>query len=278
MVPLSSTEVSGGAGTGGGGRRPDRSVSPPVIAGGNGTARLDVATAPGIAPGTYHLTITATGGGLTRTAAADLVVTAPPDFALAASPGYGSAVAGSSATYTVTVSSTNGFAGTVGLSVAGLPAAVGSASVTPSTITAAGSAQLSVTTLTSAAPGTYPLTVTGTSGSTSHSTTVMLEVKPRPDFALAATPSSVTVLRRQTASYTVSTSAVGGFAGSVALSVSGLPAGSSAGFAPNPVAVPGSSTMRVVTTGQTARGMFTLRISAASGGLSHQTTVTLTVR
>jgi subtilisin family serine protease len=254
------------------------SFSPPVIAGGNGAARLDVATTSSIAPGTYRLTITATGGGLTRTTTANLVITAPPDYAVAAAPPSSSVVAGAGAAYTVTVSSINGFAGNVGLTVAGLSGTVGTASISPSTIAAAGTAQLTIATVPTAPPGTYPVTVTGTSGSTSHSTTVTLQVKPPPDFTLTAAPSSATVLRRQTASFTVSTSTVGGFTGSATLSVSGLPGGSSAGFAPNPAAVPGSSTLRVVTTGQTVRGTFTLRISAVAGGLSHQTTVTLTIR
>jgi hypothetical protein len=39
----------------------------------------------------------------------------------------------------------------------------------------------------------------------------------------SASPSSVSIYRGQTASYTVSTSSISGFAGSVSLSVSGLP-------------------------------------------------------
>jgi hypothetical protein len=44
------------------------------------------------------------------------------------------------------------------------------------------------------------------------------------------------------------------------------------------VAASGSSTLRVTTGSQTPRGTFTLRINGTRGALSHQATVTLTVR
>jgi hypothetical protein len=86
------------------------------------------------------------------------------------------------------------------------------------------------------------------------------------------------VLRRQTAAYTITTAPIGAFAGTVTLSVTGTPAGSSASFSPNPSAVPGTSALRVTTTAQTPRGTFTLRVNATSGTVTHQATVTLVVR
>jgi uncharacterized membrane protein len=154
---------------------------------------------------------------------------------------------------------------------------VGSASFSPPVVAGAGNAQLTITTLATAPAGTYPLTVTGSSGAISHGAPLTLVVSAR-DFSLAISPSSVTVLRRQTASYTVSLSSVGGFAGSVSLSVSGLPSGAPAFWSRNPVASPGSSTLRVATTGSTPRGTFTLRVTGTSGSLSHQVTATLVVR
>jgi subtilisin family serine protease len=252
-------------------------ITPPVVARGTGTARFDVATSTSIPPGGYPLTVTATGGGLTRTAAARLVVVPPPDFAVAAAPSSRSAVAGSAAAFTITVTGLNGFAGVVTPTLAGLPAAVGAASFSPSAIAGSGSTTLTVATSASAPPGQYPLTVTGTSGSTAHSTGVTLVVTPPPDFSVTAAPASASVLRRQTAAYTITTASIGAFAGTVALSVTGAPAGSSASCTPNPSAVPGTSALRVTTTGQTPRGTFTLRVNATSGAVTHQTTVTLVV-
>jgi subtilisin family serine protease len=253
-------------------------ISPSVVTGGAGSAQITVVTSASIAPRSYPLTITATSGGLSRTAAARLVVTAPPDFALAATPSSGSAAAGSATAYTVAVTGMNGFTGTVTPSVTGLPGTVGTASFSPSTVTGSGSTTLTIATLASAPPGTYALTVTGTSGAISHAAGITLVVTPAPDFSLTASPTSVSVLRRQTAFYTVTSTPVGGFASPVALSLTGAPSGTSVGFTPNPVAASGSSTLRVTPGGFTPRGTFTLRVKGTSGALTHQATVTLVVR
>ena len=254
------------------------SIDPPVIPAGSGTAQVTITTSASLAPGTYPLTVTGTSGPLSRSLALSLVVNGPPDFGLAVTPVSRTVVAGSGTTYTASVSAINGFTGTVGLTLSGLPANVGTAKFTPSAVTAPGNATLSIATPTTAPPGTYPLTITGTSGTISHQAAITLVVKPRPDFTLSVSPASVTVLRRQTASYTVSTTATGGFTGTVALSVSGVPSGSSVSFTPNPVPVPGSSTLRITTTSLTPRGTFSLRITGTSGSLSHQATVTLIVQ
>jgi hypothetical protein len=131
--------------------------------------------------------------------------------------------------------------------------------------------------LTTAPGGSYPLTITGTAGGISHTTAVTLVVSPR-DFTLSVSPSSVTILRKQTAKYTVAVSVVGGSVGNVSLSVAGLPAGTTAVFSPNPVGSPGSSTLTVKTTSSTPRGLFTLRITGTASSLVHQASATLRVR
>ena len=70
---------------------------------------------------------------------------------------------------------------------------------------------------------------------------------------------------------------VGGFAGTVTLSVSGVPSGSIVSWSANPIATPGSSTLRVRTTGSTLRGTSTLRVTGKSGTLVHQVSATLIV-
>jgi len=91
-------------------------------------------------------------------------------------------------------------------------------------------------------------------------------------------PSSIAVSRNQSAKYTVSVSVVGGSVGNISLAVAGLPTGTTAAFAPNPVASPGSSTLTVKTTSSTRRGTYSLQITGTSGSLIHKATATLTVR
>jgi hypothetical protein len=186
-------------------------------------------------------------------------------------------VAGAGTTYTVGVTSLNGFADNVTMSLTGLPAAVGSASFSPQVVAGAGTSQLTVTTLATASGGSYPLTVTGTGGGKSHTATVTLVVSPR-DFSMSVSPSSVTIYCRHSATYTVGVSVIGGSVGNVALSVAGLPARTTAVFSPNPVGSPGSSALTVKTTSSTPRGTYTLTVTGTSGSLVHQATARLIVR
>jgi subtilisin family serine protease len=253
------------------------SFSPSVIAGGSGSAQLTVSTAASIAAGTYPLTITATSGATVHSAPATLVVTAPPDFSLSATPATQNVVAGAGTTYTIGVTSLNGFAGGVALSLTGLPSGVGTASFSPQVITGAGSSQLTVRTLPTAPGGTYPLTITGTAGGVTHTVAVTLVLSAR-DFALSVTPSSASIVRGKSAKYTVGVSVTGGSVGKVSLTVAGLPAGTTATFSKNPVGSPGSSALTVKTTSSTKRGTYTLQITGTGGSLVHNASATLTVR
>jgi regulation of enolase protein 1 (concanavalin A-like superfamily) len=94
-----------------------------------------------------------------------------PDFTLSASPSPQTISPGGSATYTVNVGAVNGFSDNVALSASG-PAAV-TTSLNPASVTGSGSATLGAG---SSTVGAYTLTITGTSGSLSHSTTVTLNV------------------------------------------------------------------------------------------------------
>jgi len=98
-----------------------------------------------------------------------------PDFSVGASPASQSVTQGSSTPYAVTITPTNGFTGAVSLSVSGLPSGA-TASFNPTLVTTSGSSTLNVTTASSTPTGVFTLSVTGTSGSLSHSTTVSLAV------------------------------------------------------------------------------------------------------
>jgi hypothetical protein len=98
---------------------------------------------------------------------------------------------------------------------------------------------------------------------------------PAPDFALSASPTSQTVARASSTSYTVTISPQNGFTGSVTFSVGGLPNRSSGSFSPNPATT--SSVLTVTTGRRTPTGTYTLTITGASGATSHAITVTLKV-
>jgi subtilisin family serine protease len=220
--------------------------------------------------------ITVTGGRLNVDNAIRACSGPPtPDFSLSASPSSQTVTQGGSTAYTATVTPSGGFSGTVTFSASGLPAGAG-ASFSPPSVTGSGSSTMNVTTSGATPPGSYTLTITGTSGSLVHSTTVTLVVaSATADFSLSATPSSRTVVRRGSTTYTATVTPSGGFAGTVTFSVSGLTGGANASFNPTSVNTSGSSTMTVNAGNKT--GTFTLTITGTSGSLQHTTSVTLIV-
>jgi hypothetical protein len=98
------------------------------------------------------------------------------DFSISATPASQTVTRGSSTTYTVTTMALNGFSGVVSLSVSGLPNQA-SATFNPSSITGSGSSTLTVKTGSKSHISTYTLTITGTSASLTHTTTVKLVVQ-----------------------------------------------------------------------------------------------------
>jgi subtilase family serine protease len=126
----------------------------------------------------------------------------------------------------------------------------------------------------------YEVSAVNAGGEGPNSTEVFATPTVAPDFSVLVNPTSQTVRRGNSTSYTVTITPSGGFSGSVSLSVSGLPPRSSATFSPNPVFVTsgGTSTLTVNTGNRTPTGTRTLTITATSGSLRHTQTVTLTVQ
>jgi hypothetical protein len=145
------------------------------------------------------------------------------------------------------------------------------------------------TTSTVANPGTviYPtagtytttLTVTDNAGITDpHPPSRIITVNALPDFSLSVTPASRSIAQGGGTTYTVTSAAVGGFAGTVSgFSVGGLPAGATATFNPTSIAASGSTTMTISTLGTTPAGGYTLTVGATSGTFSHTATTSLAI-
>ncbi|HXN22580.1 MAG TPA: S8 family peptidase [Candidatus Dormibacteraeota bacterium] len=239
------------------------------------TASLKTTILNNIDPIPSLANITTTGGRLNVNKAIRACAAPPtPDFNLSASPASQSVPQGGSTSYSVTVTPTGGFTGSVTLSVSGLPSgAAGTFNPNPTTTTST----LSVSTAAATPTGNYVLTITGASGTLSHTTTVTLVVTGpvTPDFTLSASPSSQTVIQGAATSYAVTITPTGGFTGSVSLTVSGLPAGATGTFSPNPAT--STSTLSVGTALTTPTGSFALTITGTSGTLTRTTTVTLVV-
>ncbi len=258
------------------------SPSSPFTVGGSASVSFTAGSRIVLNPG-----FQATAGSAPVTFQASIgVVAPPPDFTVTLTPASQTVTAGGSATYTVTVTALNGFNGPVSLSwPSGLPY-LATYTLSPTTVTGSGAAQLTVTTNSSAAAGTYSFTVTGTSGTlthTSNSVGLTVNAAAAPSIGITVTATSpTTVTSGGSATYAVSVTALNGFSGIVGFQVAGFPAGAMYNFSPWTVAITQGSTattMMTVTTpaGGAAGGPYSLVVTAAGGGVTANGWGTLSV-
>jgi hypothetical protein len=215
----------------------------------------------------------ATGIGTVN--AANLVNNWPlssPNFSLSASPASLTLTQGTSASSTITITPQNGFSGSVGFTVSGLPSGV-TASFNPTATTS--SSTLTLTASSAAVIGTTSLTITGTSGSLTRQTNLTLAVNPGGSFTLSASPSSMNIVQGSTSTSSITVNPLNGFNGSVGLSVSVLPNGVTASL--NPASTTNTSTLTFSASANAAIGTFAVTITGTCGNLSNFTTVYLTV-
>ncbi|MEV7132705.1 hypothetical protein AB0N24_07425 [Arthrobacter sp. NPDC093128] len=191
-----------------------------------------------------------------------------PGITVQTSPASQSTQQGQTVGYVVSVTSTGGFTGPVGLTVGGLPAG-SSAAFSPASVTLApggtSTATMTIATASTTPASTNTLTITASSGKTSGSVTAGLTVNSRTSGSLsvAATPASVTVPPSATAAYTLALTRTN-ITGPVALSVlGGLPTGATATFSPNPV-TGGSATLQITTTAGSKDGTYNLVLGASA--------------
>lgn len=177
---------------------------------------------------------------------------------------------GRTGSLTATVTRGGGFAGTVTVTVAGLPDDV-TATLSPDVIP--GSATTTIITILaddSAQPGSYPITVTATSDAGEATDTYMLVLVEPPDFSIRFTTAADTVPRDFTASLYISITRTGGFSGEITFSLLNPPPGISATFM--------GSSIELAVDKSTPLGTYTLTVAATSPGIPTRTaTMTLTV-
>ena len=87
----------------------------------------------------------------------------------------------------------------------------------------AGSATLSILTSASTPTGRYNIPLTGTSGSRTHTTNLILDVNSAADFSGTVSPGQQTVPPGGSTSFTGQVLSICGFSGNVRLTLSGLP-------------------------------------------------------
>ena len=172
--------------------------------------------------------------------------------------------AGQIANSTVVVTSVNGFTGTVSLNDT-VPAGLTFDAISPSSITGSGTANVSCNAEIAA---NYTLTLTGISGSLTHSTTAIFRFQ---DFYIDANPASITVDAGTSAASTVAVTALNGFTSLVNLSTNST----SCNISPTSVAGSGSSTLSC---NFAFGGVISIAVAVTNGSLSHSANVTYAVQ
>jgi len=236
-------------------------LGPSTVTGGSGTSTLSCTFT---STGSVTVTVTGTSGSLSHTVTVDFTVGGAPDFTITANPTAVSVTVGTAGTSTITISPANGFTGDVALANDN-----NACILTPATVTGgSGSSTLSCT---FGSTGSITVTLTGTSGSLSHSATVTYTVTAAPDFTIYANPTAVTVVVNSAGTSTITISPANGFAGDVAL------ISDNAACTLTPTMITGGSGNSVLSCTFGAAGTVTVTVTGTSGSLSHSATVTYTV-
>lgn len=129
-----------------------------------------------IAPPGYYMLFLVDSNGVPSVAKfVHLAQLVTPDFSLGVTPNSQTVLQGAGTSYNVSAAASGGFNGTIIFSASGLPSGA-SASFNPTSVVGSGSSLMSVSTLASVSPGSYNLSITGTSGSTVHSIAATLVV------------------------------------------------------------------------------------------------------
>lgn len=145
---------------------------------GAGSSTLTITVAATVAAGTYTITVTGTSGSTVETTTVSLTVTAPNSgsFTLSVSPSSGYLDEGQDGYAVVTVTASGGFDSAVTFTSSGAPSGV-TTSFSPTSVTGSGTTDFDIDVAKTAKTGTYTLTIKGTSGAKSASTTLSLQVR-----------------------------------------------------------------------------------------------------
>jgi hypothetical protein len=237
---------------------------------------LTLTAAANAAPGTTTITVKGNATGQTeKTATFQLTVAAAAGYTVAITEPNLTITAGATTTANITIARTGGFTGAVDLTVENLPAGVTGA-FNPASATG-NTSVLTLTAAANAAAASQSILVRGKSGTQDKSASVLLTVTAAAgSYTLALAPATLTVQQGASGNTTVNITRTGGFAGTVDLTATGLPAGVTAAF--NPAAATANTSTLTLTASATATtGPATVTVTGTSGTITQTATLALTV-
>ena len=225
-----------------------------VAPGGNATTSLVINTTSSTALGEYPFTIQGSDGTIVATVKATLDV---GDYSVSITPSTLTALAGTTAVYTVNVTSIDNYSAYLTGTCSGIPAPAVCSFNGP--IYPGGSTSLNVQTNTLAV-GSYNFTVALSNGVATRSASAQLDVG---DYSVSITPSTLTALAGTTAVYTVNVTSIGNSSASLTGTCSGIPAPAVCSFN-GPIST-GGSTVLNVQTNTLAVGSYNFTVTVSNG-------------
>ncbi len=209
----------------------------------------------------------------------------PGNFALSATPSSVAVTAGATAQISITATAVSGFGQPVTVTVSGLAAGV-TASPATLTLTPGTAGTVTLSAAGSAPAGTGTASLLAVSGSLSHELVIPVAVAVAPppppplapDFSLSVSPATETITAGGSgSSIAVLATPANGFAGTVAVAITGLPSGVTAAPASLSLAAGVAQTLTLTAGSSAVAGTASVTLTASSGSLSHTATLGLTV-
>ena len=248
---------------------------------GSSSTSLQLAVSSSVAPGSYSVTITATGGGISHsTTVAFTVAAAPAQCTFAVSPASVSIGLSQSTNLRLTCTAPVGaLPAGLTLAVTGQPAGV-TAAFSPTTLKP-GTDTTNLTLVTPAAgtAGTYTLAITASGGTFSKTIDVPFTLLVPPSLGLAVSPNAISIVQGTPGTSSISLTNISTFNSATSLFVGGLPTGMTGSFSPATFAAPGAgvSTLTLQPSTLTMPGKYTLTVTATGGGLTRALPIVVTV-
>jgi len=239
------------------------------------TSVLVVQTTADTPPGTYHLTIEASGDGITSSKTVKLVVKAAGAFELELEPSSLTIPQGGTAHSMVSVIPIGGFNQPVSLSLEEVPEGV-SATLGSSLVNPGETTDLTIEISLDKEPGSYALKVKGTYEDKTYTAVLSIEVVAT-GFALALSPDYISLNQGESGTIRVTVEPTGGFSETVSLALLDAPPGVSGSFDPPEVAPGSSSTLTLVVGSDAPPGDYVLTVRGTGGGREASATLTLRV-
>src|SRR3989449_4872758 len=239
----------------------------------SGGSAYSILTVTSSTAGNYTVTVTGTSGSATRTVQLTITVV---DFSIAPNPASLGFSSGSKGNSTLTFTSLGGYSGTITITTTVTPSTGLSASCGSSVTLASGGSSNSICLFNSSTPGTYTVTVRGTSGFLSHTVSIIVGVL---DFSITANPSSLNLSLGTNGSSTITITSLGGFSGTIALTTTTSSVNLSASTNPSSLALTsGGTSTSTLTVSTSIAGNYNVTITATSGSLTHSIIVAVTAK